>query len=108
MLSPLKKMQVRPKWLENYSMRQFFFRIIVVLEIPITFIMFICQGEEHHLLKCFRCSSTLGSVHVTVEDSSLHMLDTRDAFSIHLYKHGISLRSSNLFRYGLFNSNAMY
>ena len=83
-------------------------RIIVVLEIPITFIMFLGQGEQHHLLKCFRCSSRLGHVHVRVEDSSLDMLDTSDAFSIHLYKHGISLRSSNLFRYGLSNSNAMY
>lgn len=82
-------------------------RLCGVLEIPITFIiMFLGQGEEHHLLKCFRCSSILGSV--TVEDSSLDMLDTSDTFSIHLYKHGISLRSSNLFRYGLSNSNAMY
>lgn len=62
------------------------------------------QGEEHHPLKCCRCNSILGNV--TVEDSSPDVLDISDAFSIHLYKHSISLRSSNLFRYGL--SYAMY
>lgn len=56
----------------------------------------ILPGEEHCPLTCCRCSSTLGNV--KVEDSSLDMLDTTDAFSIHLYKHGISLRSSNLFK----------
>ena len=80
--------------------------LCVVLYIPITFIMFLGQGEERRPLKCCRCRSTLGSV--TVEDSSLDMLDTSDAFSINLYKHAISLRSSNLFRYGLSNSNGMY
>jgi len=67
--------------------------------------MFLGQGEEHRPLTCCRCSSTLGNV--KVEDSSLDVLDTCDAFSIHLYKHGISLRSSNLFKYGLSNSNQM-
>ena len=45
-----------------------------------------------------------------VEDSSLDVLDVNcsEAFSIHLYKHSISLRSSNLFRYGLSYSYAMY
>ena len=61
--------------------------------------MFLGQGEEHHPLKCCRCNSILGSV--AVEDSSLDVLDITDhAFSIHLYKHSITLRSSNLFRYG--------
>ena len=43
-----------------------------------------------------------------MEDISLDVLDVNcsDEFSIHLYKHSISLRSSNLFRYGLCYYNA--
>ena len=59
------------------------------------------QGVEQRPLKCCRCNSILGSV--MVEDISIDALDVNcsDGFSIQLYKHSISLRSSNLFRYGL-------
>ncbi|XP_020600935.1 E3 ubiquitin-protein ligase E3D-like [Orbicella faveolata] len=68
----------------------------------------ILPGEEHCPLKCCRCNSILGNI--MVEDSGLDVLDVNcsDAFSIHLYKHSVSLRSSNLFRYCLSYSYSMY
>lgn len=74
----------------------------------VTLILSLGQGEEHCPLKCCRCNSILGNI--MVQDSSLDVLDVNcsDAFSIHLYKHSVSLRSSNLFRYCLSYSYSMY
>lgn len=58
----------------------------------------ILPGDEYCPLKCCRCNSILGSI--VMEDISLNALDVNcsDGFSIHLYKHTISLRSSSLYR----------
>ena len=55
------------------------------------------QGEELHLLKCRRCNAILGNV--MIEDASFNLLEFINVTSIHFYKHKISLRHSNLFRY---------
>lgn len=73
----------------------------LVFLIAITLILSLGQGDEYCPLKCCRCNSILGSI--AMEDICLDALDVNcsDGFSIHLYKHTISLRSSSLFRYGL-------
>ena len=59
---------------------------------------FAFQGEELLSLKCSRCNAIVGNV--CTEDRSRDSLELMSDNSIHLHKHKISTRHSNLFRYG--------
>jgi len=56
----------------------------------------IVPEEEDQLIKCSRCNTILGNI--ASEDTRLEPLEFNNVSSIHLYKHKLCLRNSNLFR----------
>ena len=58
------------------------------------------KGNQDQVIECCRCKTTLGCIHA---DSVVMDLSDVES-SIYLYKHTVSLRFSNLFRYSIFQT----